>query len=119
MRAQPVTVTEVDTLWNLPARGPVAMYCLVFPDCRRGLDLHDLCCRLPLLHRQECYRAPAARCPPSANCLHSLFAFLQLDDSRGPAIAEERESALLRRVVAADDAIGAVFLAGTAVNGAT
>jgi cytochrome c oxidase subunit III len=29
MSAQPVTLTEVDTRWNLPARGPVAMYCLI------------------------------------------------------------------------------------------
>jgi cytochrome c oxidase subunit 3 len=29
MSAQSVPLTELDTHWNLPARGPVAMYCLI------------------------------------------------------------------------------------------
>src|SRR5450631_3118726 len=72
----------------------------VRPDCRRGRDFYHLCCRLHFLHRQERHGSTAARCPPRSNLPDDLLAFKQSDDSLGIAVAESRESALFRALLA-------------------
>ena len=111
MNATSMTMPDADLRVELPARGPVGMYC---PDCRRGRDFHDLCRGLYLLYRQEPHRAQPKRCPSCPDLFYDLSAFEQPDDSLCREVLRSGKMRVFRAWWLLTIALGAIFLAGTA-----
>ena len=79
---------EDDIRWNLPARGPVGMYCLIAAEAA----IFTIFVVAYIFYiGKSAYRAPAARCPPRSDLPDDLSAFEQSHDSLRGEVAEERE----------------------------
>jgi hypothetical protein len=92
MSAPSITMPEDDLRWNLPARGPVGMYCLIAAEAA----IFTIFVVAYIFYIGKSVTGPQPRrCAPCSDLPDDLSAVEQSDDSLRREAAEEREECFL------------------------